>query len=105
MQRRPDQWAGRYRPRALQELDCLELVADPPAIDESAPRLHRLGCTIAAPALHIRARCDLVRMVWLCRVNLPSVFVVACRSIGADAAGSVGGRSTLGGICLLCSHE
>jgi hypothetical protein len=38
-------------------------------------------------------------------MNRPSVFVIGCRSVGADAAGSVSGRSALGGTCLLCRHE
>jgi hypothetical protein len=82
-----------------------ESVANPFAINPSAPRLHSLGRTIAAPALNTCARCDFVRMVRLCSMNRPGVFVVGRRSIGADAAGSVSGRSALDGICLLCSQE
>jgi hypothetical protein len=80
-------------------------VANPSTIDKSTPRLHGLGCAIAAPALNIRTRCRFGRMVRLCGMNLPGVFVVGCRSVGADAAGSVSGRPALGGICFLCSHE
>jgi hypothetical protein len=83
----------------------LELVADPSAIYESTPRLRGLSCTIAAPALSMRARRDFVRMVRLCSVSHPGVFVVGCRSVRADAARSVGGRAAFGGICLLCSQE
>jgi hypothetical protein len=41
----------------------LELVTNPSAINESAPRLHRGGRNIPAPAPSIRARRDIVRMV------------------------------------------
>jgi hypothetical protein len=85
--------------------DYFELVADPSAIHESAPLLHALGRTIAAPALGMRAWCDFVRMVRLGSVSLPCVFVVGCRSVGADAALSISGRAAFGGICLLCSQE
>src|SRR3954453_3022276 len=85
--------------------DYLELVADPPAIYESTSRLHGLGRTIAAPALRMRAWYDFVGMVRLRSVCHPRVFVVGCRSVRADAAGSVGGRAAFGGICLLCSQE
>jgi hypothetical protein len=46
-----------------------ELVADPSAVYESAPRLDGLGRTIAAPALGMRARRDFARMVRLCSVS------------------------------------
>src|SRR5271166_577063 len=92
----------------------LELVANPLAIDESAPLLHRLGRTVAAPALNMRARRDFVRVVVvrLCGMNLAGVFVVGSRSVGADAhravgrgaAGTVGGRVARG-ICVLGSQE
>jgi hypothetical protein len=38
-------------------------------------------------------------------MNRPGVFVIGSRSVGADAAGTVGGRAALGGICFLCSQE
>jgi hypothetical protein len=44
-------------------------------------------------------------MVRLCGMNRPGVFVVGSRAVGADAAGTVGGRAALGGICFLCSQE
>ncbi len=44
-------------------------------------------------------------MVGLGGMNSPRVFVIGCSSIGANAAGSVRGRSALGSICLQCSHE
>src|SRR4051812_18884311 len=81
------------------------LFADPPAIYESAPLLHRLGSAIAAPALSMRARRDFVRMVRLGAVNLTSVFVVACRSVLADAPRAIGGRAAFDGVCLLCSNQ
>ena len=80
-------------------------VANPSAIDESAPGFHGLGRSVAIPAANTRTRRDLVRMVRLGGMNRPRVLVIGCRSIGADAAGPVRGRSALGGICLLCRHE
>jgi hypothetical protein len=38
-------------------------------------------------------------------MNRPSVFVVGGRSVRTDTAGSVSGRSALGGVRLLCSQE
>jgi hypothetical protein len=73
------------------------LFADLFAINESAPGLHGLG--------GVRPWCDFVRMIWLYGVDFPAVFVVARRSVGADAALLISGRAALGGICLLCSQE
>src|SRR5690349_13839436 len=67
------------------------LVANPSAVNESAPGLHSFGRTIAAPALNIRSRCNIFGMVRLCGMNLPGVFVVGCCIVGADAAGSISG--------------
>src|SRR5690349_6488049 len=68
-----------------------QLVANPSAVNESAPGLHSFGRTIAAPALNIRSRCNIFGMVRLCGMNLPGVFVVGCCIVGADAAGSISG--------------
>src|SRR5664279_871561 len=81
------------------------LVANPFAINESAPRFYSLGRTVAVPPLNTLARCYLVRMVRLSGMNRPGIFVIGCRSVGANAAGSVSRRSALGGICLLRSRE
>jgi hypothetical protein len=83
----------------------IDLVTDPPTVHVGASRLYGLGRTVAAAALNIRAGGGFVRMVRLCGMGLPGVFVVGCRSVRADAAGSVSGRSALGGVCLLCSQE
>jgi len=44
-------------------------------------------------------------MVGLGGMSLPGVFVVARRPVRANTPRSVSGRSTLGGIHLLCSQE
>jgi hypothetical protein len=80
-------------------------VTDPLTVHVGTSRFYGLGRAVAATALNIPARGDFVRMVRPCGMGLPGIFVVACRSVGADAAGSVRGRSALGGVCLLRSQE
>src|SRR3954467_3611230 len=64
------------------------LVANTLAINESAPWFHGLGRTVAVPAFNIPARCYFIRAITVGRMNFSGIFVISCRSVGANAAGS-----------------
>lgn len=76
------------------------LVANPFTINESASRFHSLGRAVAVSTLDMPPRWYFVRIVAPSGMNCSSIFVIGCRPVGANTAGSVGRRPTLSGICL-----
>jgi hypothetical protein len=94
----PTRMQGRsWQPTVRNDAASAPSIANPSAIDERAPWFHSLGRTVAIPAANARAGGDFVCMGRLGGMDRPRIFVIGRRSIGADAAGSVRGRSALGG--------